>query len=798
MSQKLTTFTTNNINPNAGQSSITELSTLSRFNDLSLSGLKSVKESSLHNSGTPKDSGNESENEIELSGYRRIRTVGQGSFGVAVLYERSLDGQVVVMKQINLSDLTKSERDLAMNEVDVFSKLHHPNIIAYLGSFVRGDFLFIEMEFADKGTLAQILIEKSHGERLPERFILNIFEQITSAINYMHSQNILHRDLKTANVFMNKRGIVKIGDFGISKIMSTRIHAQTVLGTPYYFSPEMCEGKEYDEKSDIWALGCIVGEMACFKKAFSATNLSELVSKIMTAKYVPLPEGYSNTLKHVLSLMLKIDPQDRPSASEILQYWIPHVYRNLGKTDGFKYVATDYHGNTKMSPEESQIGMSTAPANASLMGTATLNYMEASTATTSNLPLVERSVLYQLKSFGSATNLTPLQLPPTGKIRQIATNGDHFVAVMYDGSVYTWGEGNKGQLGHNALETWRHYPTRVDAIRRYTVVGAATGNGFTLFWTDLGVVLSCGDNSAGCLGHGDRISLLVPKIVQKLNNICIRQVACGSQHVVALSDGGNLYTWGSSNDGALGLGKQILVSTEPRRLIISQMIQDIRRICCGPDCTIILTEGGTCYCCGSNRYNRLGFGTRIVQITALQRVTFVNEKIIDVSVAETFGAYLIDGGYVITAGDNRNGQRGLGQTDETGDPTLLKNLLPRFITRIRCYSTYVVATSDDNCVLFWGTRLGIPETGHNSTLDAANNNHPNKVPDNSSIENNTAAFTNFLTSVYKYETILDPIDILALYSSKQQQDKGSYVKLMDVHPLMHSTLIVVDTTCPLV
>lgn len=215
------------------------LSTLSRFKDLSLSGLQSANQSSLQSSDNPKDSGNESEGEIELTGYHRIRTVGQGSFGIAVLYERLGDGQLIVMKQINLSDLTKSERDLAMNEVEVFSKLHHPNIIAYLGSFVRGNYLFIEMEYADGGTLAQILIDKSHGERLPERFILNIFEQITSAINYMHSQNILHRDLKTANVFMNKRGIVKIGDFGISKIMSTRVQAQTVLGTPYYFSPEM-------------------------------------------------------------------------------------------------------------------------------------------------------------------------------------------------------------------------------------------------------------------------------------------------------------------------------------------------------------------------------------------------------------------------------------------------------------------------------------------------------------------------------------------------------------------------------
>lgn len=185
------------------------------------------------------ESRSEQQNVIDLPQYRRLKMVGAGSFGIAVLYQRDTDGAQVVIKQISLTDLTSLERQLAMNEVVVFSKLHHPNIIQYFNSFIRNDTLLIEMEYADGGTLAQLINERDPGNRFSERFILGIFEQIISAINYMHEEGIMHRDLKTANVFLTRKGMVKIGDFGISKIINTKIHAQTVLGTPYYFSPEM-------------------------------------------------------------------------------------------------------------------------------------------------------------------------------------------------------------------------------------------------------------------------------------------------------------------------------------------------------------------------------------------------------------------------------------------------------------------------------------------------------------------------------------------------------------------------------
>lgn len=129
----------------------------------------------------------------ELANYEKIRVVGQGSFGIAILYRRKFDGHHIVFKQINLTELTPPGRDLAMNEVEVFSKLHHPNIVSYLGSFIKDNTLMIEMEYADGGTLAQIIAERHGKQHFPERYIIAVFEQISSAINYMHLENILHR-----------------------------------------------------------------------------------------------------------------------------------------------------------------------------------------------------------------------------------------------------------------------------------------------------------------------------------------------------------------------------------------------------------------------------------------------------------------------------------------------------------------------------------------------------------------------------------------------------------------------------
>lgn len=180
--------------------------------------------------------------------YEKIKNIGRGAYGTVYLCRRISDGCHFIIKQIPVEEMSKEERQAAMNEVDVLKRLTHPNIIAYLENFFEGRALMIVMEYAQGGTMFSFL-EEREGKLLDEDEIIRLFVQILLAIHHVHQRNILHRDLKTQNILLNKtRKIVKIGDFGISKILSSKSKANTVVGTPCYISPELCEGKPYNQK----------------------------------------------------------------------------------------------------------------------------------------------------------------------------------------------------------------------------------------------------------------------------------------------------------------------------------------------------------------------------------------------------------------------------------------------------------------------------------------------------------------------------------------------------------------------
>ncbi|XP_023311409.1 serine/threonine-protein kinase Nek7 [Anoplophora glabripennis] len=231
-------------------------------------------------------------------------------------------------------DMDDEDKKSAFNEVDILSTLNHPNIIRYIESFKDEDSLQIVMEYADGGNLAQLINLKKHkNDVFTEIGILDIISQISAALSYMHSKRILHRDLKTANVFIGMNGTIKLGDFGISKMLNTKSQAHTVIGTPYYLSPEMCECNDYNAKSDIWALGCILYELASLKKPFSAQNLPVLVQKITACEYDNIPQFYSTDLSCLVNIILQKNPANRPSANEIYDVLIPKIQEKVMDND---------------------------------------------------------------------------------------------------------------------------------------------------------------------------------------------------------------------------------------------------------------------------------------------------------------------------------------------------------------------------------------------------------------------------------------------------------------------------------
>jgi len=161
---------------------------------------------------------------------------------------------------------------------------------------------------------------KIKGKKLPEEVIWKYFIQMCLGISYIHSKNILHRDLKTQNIFITKDGNVRIGDLGVAKMLSSQTQfASTFVGTPYYLSPEMCEEKPYNEKSDVWALGVIFYEIVTLKRPFEANNPAALCMKILTTKQENISKEYSSDIREITDLLLEKNYLNRPTIFELLK-----------------------------------------------------------------------------------------------------------------------------------------------------------------------------------------------------------------------------------------------------------------------------------------------------------------------------------------------------------------------------------------------------------------------------------------------------------------------------------------------
>ncbi|CAF3364630.1 unnamed protein product [Rotaria socialis] len=288
------------------------------------------------------------DNDIDVNEkYTFLKKIGKGSYGEvwlvlpnSPLSIRSQSKQLV-LKRLDLrpSANSPSQNDIesAEREAKLLSTLKHPNIVAYIESFCSNDgCLNIVMAYCEGGDLYTKLKEKkAKKESLAEDQLIEWFIQICMALQYIHEKNILHRDLKTQNIFLTKHDIVKVGDLGIARALeSASEFATTIVGTPYYMSPEIFSQRPYGQKSDIWALGCCVYEMTTLEHAFNAKDINALVIKILREQTPQMSKKYSEPLIDIIKSMLKKNPDDRPTAKQILQnsYIKQHILRLLEKT----------------------------------------------------------------------------------------------------------------------------------------------------------------------------------------------------------------------------------------------------------------------------------------------------------------------------------------------------------------------------------------------------------------------------------------------------------------------------------
>ena len=256
-----------------------------------------------------------------MDGFNILSKIGEGSYSTVLKVQRIEDGNIYALKRVKFYKLSEKEKENALNEIRILASVKNKNVISYKEAFFdeKDSSLGIVMEYADKGDLFQLITERKKTKNyFTEQEVWKIFIQLLNGLKALHDFKILHRDIKSANVFLFKGGICKLGDLNVSKVARKGL-GYTQTGTPYYASPEVWEEKPYDSKSDVWSLGCVMYEMITLRPPFQAKSMEELYKKVMTGNYPRIPSKYSEDLSDAIKLMIQVEAGARPSCEELLK-----------------------------------------------------------------------------------------------------------------------------------------------------------------------------------------------------------------------------------------------------------------------------------------------------------------------------------------------------------------------------------------------------------------------------------------------------------------------------------------------
>ncbi|KAF3768574.1 kinase-like protein [Cryphonectria parasitica EP155] len=288
--------------------------------------------------------------------YEVLEKIGHGSFGIIRKVRRKDDGMILCRKEISYLKMSQKEREQLHAEFTILSSLRHTNIVGYYSRehLKTTQDLHIYMEYCGNGDLGRVIRGlQEKNEYAEEAFVWSIFSQLVTALYRCHygidppevgknvmglgptakpktpsgCMTILHRDLKPENIFLGEDNSVKLGDFGLSKVLTAQQFASTYVGTPFYMSPEICAAETYTLKSDVWSLGCIIYELCTRQPPFNAKSHYQLVQKIKEGKVAPLPNVYSSELSAVIGDCLRVNPDRRPDTATLLNLPVVRLMR---------------------------------------------------------------------------------------------------------------------------------------------------------------------------------------------------------------------------------------------------------------------------------------------------------------------------------------------------------------------------------------------------------------------------------------------------------------------------------------
>ena len=256
-----------------------------------------------------------------INDFLLVKILGKGSFGSVYLVRRKEDQKIYALKTVTFEKLNKRDQENSLNEVRILASINHPNVIGYKEAFWddTGRSLNIVMEYADDGDLESKIVKmRKEGGMFNESLIWSYSIQMIEGLKALHDKKIMHRDIKSANIFLVKdKHQCKIGDMNVSKVIKEKV-LRTQTGTPYYASPEVWRDEPYSYKSDLWSIGCVIYELCALRPPFKGKNLDELYINVCKGKIERISHIYSEDLWKMILMLLQVDVKRRVDCKEFL------------------------------------------------------------------------------------------------------------------------------------------------------------------------------------------------------------------------------------------------------------------------------------------------------------------------------------------------------------------------------------------------------------------------------------------------------------------------------------------------